>query len=78
MATRREFLGSEALTAAPEAWPIPQEVAGRPANGAAAHGQGDRMKDFLKDISQEALPVRERYPSAPCHSANRSNRAVIT
>ena len=28
MATRREFLGSDVLTAAPEAWPIPQEVAG--------------------------------------------------
>ena len=28
MATRREFLGSEAITAAPEACPIPQEVAG--------------------------------------------------
>ena len=28
MATRRVFLGSDVLTAAPEAWPIPQEVAG--------------------------------------------------
>jgi len=28
MATRRELLGSDVLTAAPEAWPIPQEVAG--------------------------------------------------
>ena len=28
MATRREFLGSDVLTAAPEAWPIPQMVAG--------------------------------------------------
>ena len=28
MATRREFLGSGVLTAAPEAWSIPQEVAG--------------------------------------------------
>ena len=28
MATRREFLGSDVLAAAPEAWPIPQEVAG--------------------------------------------------
>ena len=28
MATRREFLGSGVLTAAPEAWPIPHEVAG--------------------------------------------------
>jgi hypothetical protein len=28
MATRRAFLGSDVLTAAPEAWPIPQEVAG--------------------------------------------------
>jgi hypothetical protein len=28
MTTRREFRGSDVLTAAPEAWPIPQEVAG--------------------------------------------------
>src|SRR6516162_11153293 len=28
MATRREFAGSGVLAAAPEAWPIPQEVAG--------------------------------------------------
>ena len=28
MATRREFLVSDVLTPAPEAWPIPQEVAG--------------------------------------------------
>jgi hypothetical protein len=28
MATRREFLGSDVLTAAPEAWPIPHDVAG--------------------------------------------------
>lgn len=28
MATQREFLGSGVLTAAPEAWPLPREVAG--------------------------------------------------
>jgi hypothetical protein len=28
MATRREFLGGDVLAAAPEAWPIPREVAG--------------------------------------------------
>ena len=28
MATQREFLGGNVLMAAPEAWPIPQEVAG--------------------------------------------------
>ena len=28
MATRREFMGSGVLTVAPEAWPIPREVAG--------------------------------------------------